>query len=108
MKTGVFTLQGPLEGKTLVILDKYSFVDGKMHVSETDAILMRQILCNHYGCDLAFEQVEAQESQTDVGEGSLAVESTKLGKTIGDLVTEQTLKSNLANAQAVQDDKKGA
>lgn len=102
MKKGIFTLTGPLEGKTMVILEKYSFVDGKMEVSQTDALLMRTILCNHYACDLNFVEVKSEEVAGSEAEGSLAVASTKHGQTEGDKHNEQALNSALANAERVQ------
>lgn len=109
MKIGVFKLQGPLEGKTVVILDKYSFVDGQMHVNSTDALLMQRILCGHYGAELTFEDV-AQEATAPKGDavGSLAVQSTKLGQTLGEQINESATASALANAARIGEMPKAA
>lgn len=101
MKIGIFTLQGPLEGKTMVILDKYSFVDGRMRVGQVDALLMRGILCNHYGCDLTFEDQSTGQTVPAGEDGSLAIQLTKPGMTEGEKVNAQATASALDNAQRV-------
>lgn len=102
MKIGVFTLTGPLAGKTIDLLDRYRFIDGKMRVQHTDALLMERILTIHYGAELTVEDSESTDTVESLQEGSLAVVSTKLGKTEGDKVTEQKLASDLSNADRVK------
>lgn len=98
-KTGVFTLGGPLEGKTMVILDKYSFVEGKMHVSAIDAALMKRILCEHYGCTLTHIDAETGEETDSPELSSLAVGVTR-GATEGAKMTAQA--TNVALATVAQ------
>jgi hypothetical protein len=45
-----FHLTGKRSGHTLVLLDRYSFLNGEMVCSGKDAKAARPILCEFYGC----------------------------------------------------------
>jgi hypothetical protein len=47
-----FITTGEWAGKTFVLNDRYSFVDGKMSVSDEDAIKIKPILCDFYACEI--------------------------------------------------------
>ncbi len=98
-KQGVFTLQGPLKGKTMAILDKYPFKDGVFKTQPHNAILMAAILCGSYGCALTYEgSDEVVEAEDGDGEGSLSINSTR-GLTEGDKMANSDLYAKIEHAK---------
>lgn len=47
-----FVLTGDQEGKTFILNDRYSFVNGEMPCSDDDARNIKPILCGYHACDL--------------------------------------------------------
>lgn len=98
-KQGVFKLQGPHEGKTMVILDKYPFVDGVFKTQPHNALLMSAILCGSYGCSLSYEgSDQVEESRDGDEEGSLSIKSTR-GLTEGDKMANQDMYAKIEHAK---------
>lgn len=65
-----FVATGPMEGKTFILNDRYSFVDGKMPCSDDDAEKIKPILCGFYACTL--ETIEEKVEETPKAEASLS------------------------------------
>lgn len=65
-----FIATGELEGKTFILNDRYSFVDGEMPVSDDDATKIQPILCGFYACEL--ESIAESEVENPAGETSLS------------------------------------
>lgn len=65
-------------GKSMILLDRYPFVDGEMRVSNADALKMAPVLVRLYECSVEMD-VEVAIPQPVV-EGSLGVNSTKNGE----------------------------
>ena len=77
-----FVTTGPYEGKTVVINDRYSFVDGEMTCSDEIGELVKPILCGFYACkvvDVPNSAAEYEETDEE-DEPSLSKESTKAGR----------------------------
>ena len=55
-----FKLTGHNAGATVLINNRYDFVDGELTVSKNDATLIEPILCGYYGCVLE-DTDEAEE-----------------------------------------------
>ena len=66
------------EPGTVIINDRYCFVDGVMPASKSDAQLLARILCEYHGCEL-IEDEEVEASQITAESASLAVDNTKTG-----------------------------
>lgn len=66
------------EPGSVVINERYHFVDGVMPVSKTDAPMIARILCEYHGCTLV-EDEEVEADQSIAESGSLAVDNTKTG-----------------------------
>jgi hypothetical protein len=78
-----FILPPVHEGKTMVLLDKYPFKDGVFTTNNASAMLMKTILCRDYECTLELDVVaEEGSNESTNAEGSLAVQSTKLGQAV--------------------------
>ena len=63
-----FKLTGDNAGESLVLNDRYQFVDGEMVVSKASAELLEPILCGYYACvleqDETIEEVAAPASNS--------------------------------------------
>ena len=68
-----FKLTGRNAGATVLINNRYDFVDGELAVSNNDAALIAPILCGYYGCVL-----EATDEAEEIKEPA----PTSLGKTV--------------------------
>ena len=68
-----FKLTGDNAGATVLINNRYDFVDGELTVSKNDATLIEPILCGYYGCVL---------EDTDEAEEIKEPASNSLGKTV--------------------------
>lgn len=68
-----FKLTGDSAGATVLINNRYDFVDGELTVSKNDATLIEPILCGYYGCVL---------EDTDEAEEIKEPASTSLEKTV--------------------------
>ena len=68
-----FKLTGDSAGATVLINNRYDFVDGELSVSKHDAQLLEPILCGYYGCVLE-DSDEAEEIKEPA--------STSLEKTV--------------------------
>ena len=68
-----FIATGEMAGKTFILNDRYSFVDGEMPVSDDDATKIKPILCGFYACEI--------EDVTEPDEGKAADDSS-LSKTV--------------------------
>ena len=68
-----FKLTGGSAGATVLINNRYDFVDGELTVSKNDATLIEPILCGYYGCVL---------EDTDEAEEIKEPASTSLEKTV--------------------------
>ena len=68
-----FKLTGHNAGATVLINNRYDFVDGELTVSNHDAALIAPILCGYHGCVL---------EDTDEVEETKEPASTSLGKTV--------------------------
>ena len=68
-----FKLTGDNAGATVLINNRYDFVDGELTVSKNDAALIAPILCGYYGCVL-----EATDEAEEIKEPA----PTSLGKTV--------------------------
>ncbi len=102
-KTGVFTIKGPYEGKTMVVLERYPFTNGVFKTPAHYAPLMARILCEYHGCELTYEGGDEDEALKESdGDGSLAVSSTKGGLTVGQAMEEKAMSEKLAIAKADQ------
>lgn len=66
------------EPGTVIINDRYRFVDGVMPVSKADAPMIARILCEYHGCELV-EDEEVEAELVPAESGSLAVDNTKSG-----------------------------
>lgn len=64
-----FIATGEMAGKTFILNDRYSFVNGEMPVSDDDANKIKPILCDFYACEL--EDVTVDEPKEEVPESSL-------------------------------------
>jgi len=64
------------EKGTVVINDRYVFVDGEMPVSKSDAPLIARILVEYHGCELV-EDEEVEEKPAEKADGSLTADKTK-------------------------------
>ncbi len=64
------------EKGTVVLNDRYVFVDGEMPVSKADAPLIARILVEYHGCEL-IEDEEVAETKPAPVDGSLTAEKTK-------------------------------
>ena len=65
------------EPGTVIINDRYRFVDGVMPVSQADAPMIARILCEYHGCELVDDEEVAGEDSKVAESGSLAVDVTK-------------------------------
>lgn len=70
-----FIATGEMEGKTFILNDRYSFVDGEMPVSDDDAAKIKPILCGFYACEL--EDVPEPVVEDPAGEASLSKSVTQ-------------------------------
>lgn len=68
-----FKLTGDSARATVLINNRYDFVDGELTVSKNDATLIEPILCGYYGCVL---------EDTDEAEEIKEPASTSLEKTV--------------------------
>lgn len=66
------------EPGSVVICDRYHFVDGVMQVSKADATMIARILCEYHGCELV-EDDEVEAELIPAESASLAVDNTKTG-----------------------------
>lgn len=72
-----FKLTGDLEGKDVVLLDKYAFVNGEFVTeSDADAAAYASILCVYYACTHEFE-APAQPAEPANPDASLSKDVTK-------------------------------
>ena len=65
------------EPGTVIINDRYRFVDGVMPVSQADAPMIARILCEYHGCKLVDDEEVAGEDSKVAESGSLAADITK-------------------------------
>lgn len=65
-----FIATGERAGKTFILNDRYSFVDGKMPVNDDDAVKIKPILCGFYACEI--EDVAEPVVEDPAGETSLS------------------------------------
>lgn len=65
-----FIATGEMAGKTFILNDRYSFVDGEMPVSDDDAAKIKPILCGFYACEI--EDVAEPVVEDLAGETSLS------------------------------------
>lgn len=71
-----FKLTGALSGKTLTLANRYEFKDGILECSSnSDAELLKIILCGYYGCEVQKEADKKPASRNT--STSLAVENTQ-------------------------------
>ena len=61
---------------TLVINDRYGFVDGEMPVSKADAPMIAKILCEYHGCTLVEDEV-TESVTVEAKDSALTVDNTK-------------------------------
>lgn len=104
-KTGVFTLVGPNEGRTMVILEKYPFTNGVFKTPAVYAPLMARMLVPYYSCVLSYEgddNVPSVEDETVGDDASLAVSSTR-GQTVGQVMESKAMQDMLAAAKRLED-----
>ena len=71
-----FVLPNAEKGQT-VIAGRYAFVDGEMQVSKSDALELERILCRFYGCQVVYEEPQAEKQEST--DSSLAADVTKTG-----------------------------
>lgn len=74
-----FVLPKALKERTVVINDRYAFIDGEMNVSNSDAKKLERILCRFHGCELV-EDAKASEEVAETVEPAkptLAAAATK-------------------------------
>lgn len=64
---------------TLVINDRYGFIDGEMPVSKADAPMIAKILCEYHGCEL-IQDPEVEVEKAEVKDSALTVDNTKTGE----------------------------
>lgn len=74
-----FSLTGEQEGKSLVINDRYAFVNGVLEVNEADGALMKTILCEYYACkmDVIDTSVEQKIESPDASLAKSVTAKTK-------------------------------
>jgi hypothetical protein len=65
-----FIATGEMEGKTFILNDRYSFVDGEMPASDDDAAKIKPILCGYHACELV--DVAEPVIEDPAGETSLS------------------------------------
>ena len=75
IKLSVLKLTGDLKGKTIVINNRYQFVDGELRVNHSDGQLIKNILVNFYACEYTEELIG--EADSDESEATLLASHTK-------------------------------
>lgn len=69
-----FKLTGKLAGKTLTLASRYDFKDGVYECSQSDADLLKNILCEYYNCEVETKEKKPTGKPAST---SLAVENTQ-------------------------------